>query len=170
MHAARPPGPELAGQQSLTEPVACTSGWGGGQLIEAALAVPVPAAACAQAAAGAAARVTAATASTALPARLASGREAGRRSLPREASRGLIIGFPFTAGPLEPDECTFMAGERAAGQQLGLPLDDEAGTAAGGGQLTALAAVAVRLSDPAATAAKSTTPPAARPMRVFGMA
>src|SRR5713101_3110776 len=80
--AAGPPGTPT-GQQSLTESITCTFGMGGGQLIETALAVLVPAAACAQAAAGAAARVTAAAASTALPASLASGREAGRRSPPR---------------------------------------------------------------------------------------
>ena len=58
---------------------------GGGQLIETALAVLVPAAACAQAAAGAAARVTAAAASTALHASLASGREA-RQEIPAPRS------------------------------------------------------------------------------------
>ena len=68
---------------------------GGGQLIETALAVLVPAAAYAQAAAGAAAKVTAAAASTALPASLASGREASRRSPPREASGDFIIRLPF---------------------------------------------------------------------------
>jgi hypothetical protein len=63
-----------------------------------------------------------------------------------------------------------MDGEPAAGQQPGPPLRDIIAAAAGGGQLMALAAVAVRLSTPAATAAEITAPAAARRMRAFDMA
>ena len=163
-------GPEPAPQQLLTKSIACTFGLGDGQLIEVALAVLAPATACAQAAADVTARVTAATARTALPAGLAYGRESGRRSLPRVASRGLIIGVLSLPGFPEPDGCSSMADERASGQQPGPPLRDAITAAAGGGQFMALAAVAVRPSDPAATAAKITAPAAARPMCVFGMA
>jgi hypothetical protein len=118
---------------------------GGGQLIKTALAVP---------------------------ASLASGREFGRRSPPREASGGFIIRLPlFTSGSPGPDRCPVTDGEPAAGQQPGPPpLCDIITVAAGGGQLMALAAAAVRLSAPAATAAVTAAPAAARRMRAFDMA
>jgi hypothetical protein len=79
------------------------------------LAVPVPAAACAQAAAGAATKISAAAAaSTALPASLAGVREAAGNSPSRRACRGFIIGFLSPLVLPEPGSRPFMP---ASGQQ-----------------------------------------------------
>jgi hypothetical protein len=84
-------GGAMYGQQSLMPLIkAVIWGFGGGQLIEAAL---VRAAARGRAAAGPAASATAAAASTIVPASLAGGREAGGASLCRCGSLGSIIGF-----------------------------------------------------------------------------
>ena len=84
----------MYGQQSLTPPVgAVTAGFGGGQLIEAALTVLVRAAAWGQAAAGPAVSAIATAASTTVLASLAGGREAGRAPLSRCGCLGFISGF-----------------------------------------------------------------------------
>ena len=90
----------MYGQQSLMSLIkAVTLGFGGGQLIETALAMLVRAAARGQAAAGAAASTTATAASTTVPASLAGGREAGVASLSRRGSLGSIIGFLPPSAP-----------------------------------------------------------------------
>jgi hypothetical protein len=84
------------GQQSLMPPVCgVASGFGGGQLIWAALTVLDWAAAWGQAAAGGAASATAAAAAanTTVPVSLAGARGAGRASLSRCGCLGCIIGF-----------------------------------------------------------------------------
>jgi len=81
----------MYGQQSLTPPAgAVTSGFGGGQLIEAALTVLVRAAAWGQAAAGPAVSAIATAASTTVLASLAGGRGAGRACLSRCGCLGFI--------------------------------------------------------------------------------
>ena len=113
-----PPLPRAADQQSLMS-AAINRGFGGGQLITAALAGLVCAVACAQATVGAVASVNAAAASTIL---------VSKREVGREGSRDFILGFPCVLGV------------PAAGQQPGLPSVDV--NELGGGQLTAMAAFA----------------------------
>jgi len=84
----------MYGQQSLMPLIkAVTWGFGGGQLIETALAALVRLAARGQAAAGPAASATATAASTIVPASLAGARGAGGASLCRCGFLGFIIGF-----------------------------------------------------------------------------
>jgi len=101
----------MYGQQSLTPPVgAVTSGFGGGQLIEAALTVLVRAAAWGQAAVGPA---VSATASTTGPAGLAGGRGAGRASLSRW---GCLVRVGFLLLPDCADWCMPCTREQASSQ------------------------------------------------------
>src|SRR5215475_15988765 len=108
-------GGAMYGQQSLVSLIsAVTRGFGGGQLIEAALGVLVRAAARGQATACPAASATATAASTTMPASLAGGREAGAASLSRCGSLGSIIGF-LSLPDLQPCACRARGGRSAAG-------------------------------------------------------
>jgi hypothetical protein len=109
----------MYGQQSLMSLIsAVTRGFGGGQLIEAALAVLVRAAAQGQATAGPAASATATAASTTVPASLAGGREAGAASRSRCGSLRFIIGFP-SPPDLRTGACRARRGRSAAGAAAG---------------------------------------------------
>jgi hypothetical protein len=109
-------GGAMYGQQSLMPLIkAVIWGFGGGQLIEAALGVLVRAAARGQAAAGTAASATATAASTIVPASLAGGREAGGGIPVPLRFPGFHHRLPFAAGSCGPVHAVHAGGRSAAG-------------------------------------------------------